>query len=178
MANLNKVMLIGRLTRDPEVRMFANGGKVAKFGYAVNNKRKNPQTSQWEDEPVFLDVEAFNRGETGKQADLVEQYLRKGSQVFIEGHLQLDQWKAQDGTNRSKLKIVVDNFQFLEPRQDGGGGGGGMSGGAPRSGGAPPRRQAPAQSHDDYDHRPEPESDAPVPPPAGARPGGDEDIPF
>ena len=182
MANLNKVMLIGRLTRDPEVRMFANGGKVAKFGYAVNNKRKNPQTSQWEDEPVFLDVEAFNRGETGKQADLVEQYLRKGSQVFIEGHLQLDQWKAQDGTNRSKLKIVVDNFQFLEPRQDAGatnaGGSGAMGGSAPRSGAAPARRQTPPPAGDDYDHRPEPEAEAPPPPASAPRPGGDEDIPF
>jgi single-strand DNA-binding protein len=86
MANLNKVMLIGRLTRDPEMRTFSNGGKVAKFGFAVNNRRKNQQTGQWEDEPVFVDVEAFNRGENGKQADLVEQYLTKGRQVFIEGN--------------------------------------------------------------------------------------------
>src|SRR5438093_7718871 len=91
MANLNKVMLIGRLTRDPEVRMFANGGKVAKFGFAVNNRKKNSQTGQWEDDPVFLEVDAFNRGETGKTADLVES-LHKGSQIFIEGHLVLEQW--------------------------------------------------------------------------------------
>src|SRR5947208_5203021 len=97
MANLNKVMLIGRLTRDPEVRMFANGGKVAKFGFAVNNRRKNTTTGAWEDEPVFLEVESFNRGETGRQADLVEQSLRKGSQVFIEGHLKLDQWTDKEG---------------------------------------------------------------------------------
>ena len=121
MANLNKVMLIGRLTRDPEVRMFSNGGKVAKFGFAVNNKRKNQQTGQWEDEAVFLDVEAFNRGETGKKADVVEQYLHKGNQIFIEGHLKLDQWTTQDGQKRSMVKIVLDNFEFLEPRKDGGG---------------------------------------------------------
>src|SRR5580658_6392705 len=120
-ANLNKVMLIGRLTRDPEIRTFSNGGKVAKFGFAVNNRKKNQQTGQWEDEPVFLDVEAFNRGETGKQADLVEQYLRKGHQAFIEGHLQLDQWTSKEGEKRSKLKIVVDNVQFLERREEGGG---------------------------------------------------------
>src|SRR2546421_13114432 len=78
MANLNKVLLIGRLTRDPEVRTFANGGKVAKFGFAVNNRRKNVSTGQWEDEPVFVDVDVFNRGENGRQADLVEQSLRKG----------------------------------------------------------------------------------------------------
>jgi single-strand DNA-binding protein len=123
MANLNKVMLIGRLTRDPEVRTFSNGGKVAHFGFAVNNRRKNATTGQWEDEPVFLDIEAFNRGETGRQADLVEQSLRKGQQIFIEGRLKLDQWTAQDGQKRSKIKIVVDNFQFLEPRGEGASGG-------------------------------------------------------
>src|SRR5438094_8780744 len=98
MANLNKVRLMGRLTRDPEVRTFANGGKVAKFGFAVNNKRKNPSSGQWEDEPVFLDVDAFNRGDSGRQlADLVEQSLRKGQQIFIEGHLRLGPWTSPDG---------------------------------------------------------------------------------
>src|SRR5262249_19763493 len=101
MANLNKVMLIGRLTRDPEVRTFASGGKVAAFGFAVNNRRKNQTTGQWEEDPVFLDLEAFNRGDTGRQlADQIEQYFRKGQQVFIEGHLKLDQWTAQDGQKR------------------------------------------------------------------------------
>src|SRR5688572_8889982 len=108
MANLNKVMLIGRLTRDPETRMFANGGKVAKFGFAVNNRRKNSQTGQWEDDPVFLNVEAFNRGEFGKTADHVEQFLHKGSQAFIEGHLVLDQWTGADGQKKQQLKVVVD----------------------------------------------------------------------
>src|SRR5438045_9763727 len=132
MANLNKVMLIGRLTRDPEVRTFSNGGKVAKFGFAVNNRKKNMQTGQWEDEPVFVDVDGFNRGEQGRQADLVEQSLRKGHQVFIEGHLKLDQWTSQDNQKRSRLYVVADNFQFLEPRTDGGGG-------APRPASAPRR---------------------------------------
>src|SRR5262245_39772803 len=113
MANLNKVMLIGRLTRDPEVRTFANGGKVAHFGFAVNNRKKNMQTGQWEDEPVFLDIDAFNRGDFGKLADSVEQYFAKGKQFFIEGHLRLDQWQDKNtGEKRSKLKIVMDNFQF------------------------------------------------------------------
>lgn len=135
MANLNKVMLIGRLTRDPEVRTFSNGGKVAKFGFAVNNRRKNQQTGQWEDDPVFLDIEAFNR-QTGRQlADQVEQYFKKGAQFYLEGHLQLDKWQDKnDGSNRSKLKIVLDDFQFFEPRSDG----------------AAPRASAPAQ------RRPEP----------------------
>ena len=140
MANLNKVMLIGRLTRDPEVRMFANGGKVATFGFAVNNRRKNQQTGQWEDEPVFIDVEAFNRGETGKTADLVEQYLHKGNQAFIEGHLKLDQWEDKNGGGkRSKLKVVVDNVQFLEPRTDGGSAAGAAPLRAARTRPPPPR---------------------------------------
>jgi single-strand DNA-binding protein len=158
MANLNKVLLIGRLTRDPEVVTFSNGGKVAKLGFAVNNRKKNQQTGQWEDVPVFLDIEAFNR-ESGRQlADLVEQHLHKGNQVFIEGHLQLDQWTQQDGQKRQKLKIVLDNLQFLEPRSDMGEGGprpqrtasaGARTGGAPRGnydgGGGEPEPPPPEQ---------------------------------
>lgn len=166
MANLNKVMLIGRLTRDPEVRMFSNGGKVAKFGFAVNNRRKNSQTGQWEDEPVFLDIEAFNRGERGRQADLVEQYLRKGHQVFIDGHLKLDQWTSQDGQKRSRLLIVLDDMQFLEPRGD-----------QPRSasgpGATPARRPSPAGYGSGDDHGGEPE---PLDPPPPGR--SDDEIPF
>lgn len=168
MANLNKVMLIGRLTRDPEARMFANGGKVVKFGFAVNNRRKNQQTGQWEDEPVFLEVEAFNRGEFGKTADLVEQYLHKGSQVFIEGHLKFEQWTSQEGQKRTAIKIVLDNMQFLEPRADGGAGGQRSS--APRRQDAPP--SAPPGDYDpgsDVGERPM------DPPPPGA---GEENIPF
>src|SRR5262245_50292523 len=169
MANLNKVMLIGRLTRDPEVFMFANGGKVAKFGFAVNNRKKNAQTGQWEDVPVFLDVEAFNRGETGKTADLIEQYLRKGHQAFIEGHLRLDQWTTQEGQKRNKLLIVVDNVQFLERRSDSDG---------PRPSAAPRRQSAsggaPPTSDDvGYDASPS-EADMPAPPTGR----GEGEIPF
>ncbi|MBI1832934.1 MAG: single-stranded DNA-binding protein [Planctomycetes bacterium] len=163
MANFNKVMLIGRLTRDPEVRMFSNGGKVAKFGFAVNNKRKNQQTGQWEDDPCFVEVEAFNRGETGKKADLVEQYLHKGNQVFIEGHLKLDQWTTQDGQKRSMIKVVLDNLEFLEPRKDGQG-----SYSQQRPPDAPP-------PSNDYDPGP---SEMQEPPPMNPPPGKSEDIPF
>jgi single-strand DNA-binding protein len=166
MANLNKVMLIGRLTRDPEVRVFANGGKVAKFGFAVNNSKKNQQTGQWEDDPVFIEVDAFNRGDFGKLADRVESSLRKGHQVFLEGHLKLDQWTSQDGQKRSQLKVVLDNLQFLEKRSDGGGSYSAPSARKP-AGSAPPPDES-------YDH-----SEAPmetVPPGGPARP--DEDIPF
>lgn len=178
MANLNKVLLIGRLTRDPEVRMFANGGKVAHFGFAVNNRKKNPSTGQWEDEPVFLDVEAFNRGDTGKTADMIEQYLRKGHQAFIEGHMKLDQWTGQDGQKRSKIKIVVDNVQFLEPRSDGSrpqGGyqqGGGQQGGYRRP--SQPMNQ-PMGGEESYDSPPM-DSMPPLDPPPANRP--EEDIPF
>lgn len=163
MANLNKVMLIGRLTRDPETRMFANGGKVAKFGFAVNNRRKNSQTGQWEDEPVFLNVEAFNRGDFSKMADTVEQYLHKGSQAFIEGHLVLDQWTAQDGQKKQQLKVVVDYLQFLDPRP---------ADGSPRGGPAPRRSTASAgMPEESYEG-----GDQGIEPPA---PGGrQEDIPF
>lgn len=118
MANLNKVFFIGRLTRDPEGRTFGNGGKVVKLGLAVNNRKKNRDTGEWEDDPVFLDLEVFNRGENGRQADLAEESLAKGHQLFVEGHLKLDQW-TKDGEKRSKLVVVVDNFQFLEPKGDG-----------------------------------------------------------
>ena len=122
MANLNKVMLIGRLTRDPEVKTFANGGKVANIGFAVNNRRKNPDTGQWEDVPVWVDVKAFNRESGRKLADLAEQYLRKGQQVYIEGHLVLEEWTGkEDGKKQSKMRVVVDDMQFLERREDGGG---------------------------------------------------------
>ena len=100
MANLNKVMLIGRLTRDVEVRAFSNGGKVAKFGFAVSGSRKkNAQTGKWEDEPCFLDVEVFNRGEFSKKADTAEQYLSKGKQIFIEGKLTMQSWTSVFGNN-------------------------------------------------------------------------------
>src|ERR1700682_1366682 len=150
MANLNKVMLIGRLTRDPEARTFANGGKVTKFGFAVNNSKKNPQTGQWEDVPVFLDCEAFNRGDNGTLADRIETTLRKGQQIYIDGHLRFDQWDDKTtGQKRSALKIVVDNFQYLERREDGGGGS------SYQRTAAAPRRSA--EPSDEYDSGPEPE---------------------
>lgn len=125
MANLNKVMLIGRLTRDPEMRSFANGGRVASFGFAVNNFKKNPQTGERTEEPVFLDCEAFNRGDFVKLADLVERYLKKGSQAYLEGHLRLDQWDDKaTGQKRQKLKVVIDAIQLLDRRE------GGMEGGS------------------------------------------------
>ncbi len=144
MANFNKVVLIGRLTRDPETRAFASGGMVAKFGFAVTNRRKNTQTGQWEDEPMFIDVEVYNRGEFGKLADMIRDRCHKGSQIMLEGRLHLDQWDDKTtGQKRSKHKIVADNIQLLDPRQDGGmrGGAGGMGGDDEMGMDAPPPRQ-------------------------------------
>lgn len=115
MANLNKIQLIGRLTRDPELKTFSGDGKVAVFGFAVNNRRKD-KDGEWVDEPVFIDCDAF-----GKTAELIDEYLSKGSQAYLEGRLKLDQWKDKtSGDNRSKLKVVVENVQFLDSKKDGG----------------------------------------------------------
>jgi len=120
MANLNKVMLIGRLTRDPEIKEFSNGGKVANIGFAVNNRRKNQQSGQWEEVPVWVDLKAFNREPGRKMADLVEKYLRKGQQVYVEGHLVLEEWAGkEDGKKQSKMVIHVDEMEFLGKRENG-----------------------------------------------------------
>lgn len=139
MANFNRIILIGRLTRDPETRTFTNGGKVAKFGFAASpNRKKNQQTGQWEDEPMFIDVEAFNRGENGTLANRVEQFCRKGSLICIEGKLHLDSWDDKTtGQKRQKHKIVMDTMELLETRAEAEArrAGGGASS-APRSSGA------------------------------------------
>ncbi len=169
MANLNKVMLIGRLTKDPETRAFANGGKVANLRFAVNNRKKNQQTGAWEEVPVYLDIKAFNRETGRKLADTVEQYLRKGTQVYIEGHLLMEEWEDKNGGGkRSKLVVVMDDLQFLDPRQDGQGG----EGRPARMGSAParPMQQASGHAGDNYPEDPE----------MGASPpqGAEEEIPF
>jgi single-strand DNA-binding protein len=174
MANVNKVMLIGRLTRDPEIRTFSSGGKVAHFGFAVTNRKKNQSTGQWEDDPMFIDAKVFTRGDNTRQVELVEQSLRKGHQVFLEGHLVFEQWDdKQSGQKRSKHVVVVDNFQFLEPRADGGGGGGGMNSRFSQPGSSGMRRPAAAPAPaSDYE---EPGPDMEPPLPAG---GQDNEIPF
>lgn len=124
MANLNKVMLIGRLTRDPEIKEFSNGGKVANIGFAVNNRRKNQQSGQWEEVPVWVDLKAFNREPGRKMADLIEKYLKKGSQAYVEGHLVLEEWNSKEGgEKRSKMVVYVDEIEFLGSRGDNAGGG-------------------------------------------------------
>ena len=163
MANLNKVMLIGRLTRDPETRTFSNGGKVANIGFAVTGQRKkNPQTGQWEDEPCFLDVKAFNSNyENGRKlADICEQYLHKGSQVYIEGHLILEQWTNQEGQKQSKIKVIMEDFQFLEPKPQGGASGSGVS--RPAAAPAQSAETYPSGNGDRYDEAPTSTEPAPA----------------
>lgn len=119
MANLNRVTLIGRLTRDPEIKSFSNGGKVANFGFCVNNRKKSKDSGEWEDVPVWIDLKAFNRENGRKTADLIEKFLKKGHQAYIEGHLVLEEWAGKDdGKKQSKLVVYVDEIQFLEKKQD------------------------------------------------------------
>ncbi len=113
MANFNKVMLMGNLTRDPELSYLPSQTAVCRFGLATN-RRWTSQDGQPKEEVTFVDVDAF-----GKTAETIAKYLKKGRPVFIEGRLQYRQWEAQDGTKRSKLSVVVDNFQFIDSRPAG-----------------------------------------------------------
>lgn len=117
MANLNKVLLIGRLTRDPELRYTPSGAAVADFGLAINRFFKGKDGNRQE-ETAFVDVAAW-----GKTGELVSQYLKKGRQAFIEGHLRFEQWTSKEGQKRSKLTVVAESVQFLDSKEAGGGGG-------------------------------------------------------
>lgn len=113
MASLNKVMLIGNLTRDPELRVTPKGTAICQFGLAINRTFK-AETGAQRDETTFVDVEAW-----GKTAEVIAKHLVKGRPVFIEGRLKLDQWDDKTtGQKRSKLKIVCENFQFLGSKDD------------------------------------------------------------
>jgi len=116
MPHLNKVMVMGHVTRDPEFRTFANGGAVCKFGLAVESSRKrDAATGKWSSEVSFLDVAIFDRGDR-KQATNASNNLGKGTAVFVEGKLVQDSWQAQDGTKRSKIVINADNYQIVGDR--------------------------------------------------------------
>jgi single-strand DNA-binding protein len=127
MANLNKVMLIGNLTRDPELRYTPKGTAVAEIGLAINRVWNNEQ-GQRQEETTFVDVTLWAR-----QAELAQQYLTKGNPVYIEGRLTLDTWDDKTtGQKRSKLKVIGENLQFLPTANKAGGG-------APQGGGSSPR---------------------------------------
>ena len=128
MASFNKVILMGNLTRDPELRYTPKGTAVAKLGLAVNRVWKT-ETGETKEDVLFIDVEAFSR-----QAETIGQYLKKGSPVLVEGHLRLDTWDdKQTNQKRSKILVAAENVRFL-------------GSGQPREGGAPDvvRNRAPA----------------------------------
>lgn len=152
MANYNRVILLGNLTRDPELRYTPSGTAVADVGLAVKDRYKN-SSGEWVEEPIFVDVTLWAR-----TAEVAGEYLSKGSPVLIEGRLKLDTWEGSDGQKRSKLKVVCERMQMLGAR----GGGGG---------------RAPARQDSEYSQpTPPPDPEAPAgPSPAGAQ---DDDIPF
>jgi single-strand DNA-binding protein len=121
MANFNKVLLLGNLTRDPQLSYTPNQKAVVDFGLAVNRRWKGADGNQRE-ETCFVDCRAF-----GRQAENINKYLTKGRAVFLEGRLTFNSWTAQDGTKRSKHRVTVENFQFLPGGRGGEAGGGGPS---------------------------------------------------
>lgn len=114
--SINKVCITGNLTRDPEEKSTRGGTFVLAFGVAVNDRRKDPATGEWEDYPNFVDCTMF-----GTRAEKVAQYLRKGDKVAIEGRLRYSSWDDRDtGKKRSKLDVTVDDIEFMSRREEGG----------------------------------------------------------
>jgi single-strand DNA-binding protein len=161
MASFNKVILIGNLTRDPELRYTPKGTAIAKLGLAMNRTWRD-EAGQTKEEVTFVDVTAF-----GKPAETLGQYMKKGRPIMIEGRLRLDTWDdKQTNQKRSRLEVVLDSFQFL----DFGGKPSGDEAAAPRSGAPAP---APASSP-----TPPPTPATPAGPPAGEEAVPDDDVPF
>ena len=125
MANLNRVLLIGNLTRDPELRYTQGGQAVSEFGLAVNREFKS-ESGERKEEVCFVECLAW-----AKQAEVIHRYLKKGRPVFIEGRLQFDTWEGKSGEKRSKHRVVIERFEFLET-----------------SGPAPNRQDAPDPPHE------------------------------
>lgn len=118
MASFNKVLLMGNLTRDPQLSYTPSQTAVVDFGLATNRRWTGPDGSQ-RDETCFIDCRAF-----GRMAENINKFFSKGKPIFLEGRLTYDSWTAQDGTKKSRIRVTVENFQFL-PGTGGGGGGGG-----------------------------------------------------
>jgi single-strand DNA-binding protein len=157
-SNINRVILTGNLTFDPELRSLPSGMSVCKLRVAVNTRKKNNATGDWEDKPNYFDVTVW-----GAQGENCARYLAKGRPVAIDGRLEWSEWADKEtGKNRSKVEVVADTVQFLNGREDGPGGGGG---------GFTPRADVPADTSDFGAPAPQPVS-APVAAPA------DDDIPF
>lgn len=171
MASFNRVILLGNVTRDIDVRYVANGGlAVTDVGLAVNDRRKN-QAGEWIEETTFVDVTLW-----GRTAEIAGEYLSKGSPVLIEGRLKLDTWET-DGQKRSKLRVHGEKMQLLGGR-GGGEGGGGRSGGGSRPSRAPASQggggyNQGASSGGDYDSYDDGSFGG-----AGSQGAADDDIPF
>lgn len=154
MANYNRVLLMGNLTRDPELKYTASGTAVGNFGLAINRNWTGPDGNRRE-ETTFVDCEVW-----GKQAETFCEYMAKGRPVFVEGRLRLDSWESQEGQKRSKLKVVCERFQFLGGRSEGG-----------------PRGSGRGSDRDDGAEPSAPKAAAPETAPP-AEPVADDDIPF
>ena len=143
MSSYNKVILMGNLTRDPEVRYANSGTAIVKFGLAVNRRYQDSE-GNWAEEPTFVDITFF-----GKRGEAFARFHTKGKSAFIEGHLRLDNWEdKQSGQKRSKLYVVADNWEFVGGNREGGGGGGGGGGGASSYGSAPRSNYEPVEVDD------------------------------
>lgn len=170
MANFNKVILAGNLTRDPQLTYLPNGTPVVEFGMAINRKWRPADGGEMREEVCFVELRCF-----GKQAETLKQYMSKGRPLMVEGRLKYEQWEAKEGGKRSKLYVVVDNFQFLGDRSGAGG-----PGGSERYGGGE-RNYGEGRGQAQVEARPAVRSAAPVnsgdemPPING---GGSEDVPF
>ena len=113
--SINRVCISGNLTRDPELRSTGSGMAILKMGIAVNDRRKNGQSGEWEEVPNFFDVVVF-----GTRGESLSRFLTKGSKVAIEGKLRWSQWETAEGDKRSKVEIIADDIEFLSPRNDSG----------------------------------------------------------
>ena len=157
MASYNKVILMGNLTRDPEVKFLPSGTAVANFGLAMNETYTDQQTGEKKESACFVDVEAW-----GRQAEIVGEYFSKGRPILVEGSLKYDSWEAEDGTKRNRLKVRLMRFQFVGGRRDEDEMGGGYANAQPAA--------APTQST--------PYQEAPAPQASSTTPSTDDDIPF
>jgi single-strand DNA-binding protein len=163
MANFNKVYLMGNLTRDPEMRVTPKGTAICQFGLAISRSWKD-ESGQTREETAFVDIEAW-----GKQGEIISKYCTKGRPLFVEGRLKFDQWEDKtSGQKRSKLKVVLENFQFIGGRGDGAPGAGAPGAGAPGAG----ETAEPASGDAPHSAR------APVRPPAVPKDAVDDDVPF
>jgi len=127
--SVNVVVLVGNLTRDPELRATSGGTSVCRLGLAVNERTKDPATGEWGERPNYFDIDVF-----GAQGENCAKYLTKGRQVAVEGRLRWRSWETQEGQKRSAVSVVANSVQFIGPRD--GGAGGGYGGDSP-GGGAP-----------------------------------------